>query len=95
MGFAEIKELLHLRIEQADEKQLRILAATAEAMFEEYSSEGNRDEDVIGYVAGESMSIAQLKAKINIAEDQIDRGEFLTPQELEKEAEEWLKESIT
>ena len=97
MDATAVKDLLHLRIEQADEKILSVLAAMTESLFSVYQPEVVEEESeatVIGYQAGEPLSVAQLKAKINIAEEQIDRGEYLTPEDLEKEAEEWLSESV-
>lgn len=39
MGIEQLKERLHLRIEQADERLLKVVAATVEAMFEQYQTE--------------------------------------------------------
>lgn len=92
----DAKELLHLRIEQANDKLLEALVAMTEGLFKVYQPEAleQNEDEVIGYQAGEPLSVADLKNKINIAESQIDQGEYLTPEELEKEAEEWLSESI-
>ena len=85
-----IKERLHSRIEQADEKLLRVLDQFAETLFAEY----HNDEEFIGYQAGELITVSELHAKINRAEEQIDKGEFLTIEQLEKESDQWLKEDI-
>ena len=94
MATDHLRETLHLRIEQADEQLLRTLAEIAESLFRSYQPQVIEQEELLAYQAGETISTAELQTKINIAEDQIDRGEFLTPQELEKEAEGWLSESI-
>ena len=98
MDAVTTKELLHLRIEQADEKLLAVLAEVTETLFRSYQpevSKGLLDRDeVIGFSTGEPVTIEQLRAKIDRAENQIDHGDYMTPEELEKEAEQWLSESI-
>lgn len=90
MGVEQIKDVLHHRINQADEHFLQVIYAMVEAYAEQHQI--GDDEDVIGYRSGgEAITVAKLKAKINLAENQIDRGEFLTPEELHKESELWLK----
>ncbi len=98
MDATTTKDLLHLRIEQADEKLLAVLAEVTESLFRSYQPEAvevtDPEHKLIGYQAGEPLTTDELRAKINRAEDQIDRGEYLSPEELEKEAEGWLSESI-
>lgn len=62
--------------------------ATFYAMLETYVRK--HGEATIGYRAGEEITASALKTSIAKAEDQIDRGEFLTTDELEKDTEEWL-----
>ena len=92
------KDLLHLRIEQADEKLLAVLAEMTETLFRSYQPGvvASPDEagEPIGYRAGQALTTDELRAKITRAENQIDRGEYLTPEDLEKEAEAWLSENI-
>ena len=97
MDAIQKKELLHLRIEQANEQMLDALAEMAEVLFKNWQPEVMRqaeDEEPIGYQAGQPLTTEALRAKITKAENQIDQGEYLTPEELEKEAEVWLSESI-
>lgn len=91
MGAEQIRERLHLCIEQADERLLRVLGQFAETLFEEYHS---GDSAIIGYYPeGEGITVSELKAKILRAEEQIDSGVFLTHEQLQKESMEWLDES--
>lgn len=97
MDAIQKKELLHLRIEQANEQMLDALAEMAEVLFKNWQPEvvGKvEDEEPIGYQAGQPLTTEELRTKITIAENQIDQGEYLSPEELEKEAEVWLSESI-
>ncbi len=60
----------------------------------QHDQENASETDIIGYRAGgEAITVADLKAKITSAEEQIDRGEYLTVEQLRKESEQWLKES--
>lgn len=89
MTATELRTDLLQQIEQADEKLLRVISSVLEAVKVEYVAEEN-EAAVIGYRAGEELTVSALKTSIAKAEDQIDRGEFLTADELEKETEEWL-----
>jgi len=88
----DIKAVLHLRIEQADIRLLQIVYAMVETYIEQHNG-AFQDKDIVGYPAqDESLTIAELKRKIALAEEQIDQGLYLTLEELEKEAESWLRE---
>lgn len=89
MTTAELRTDLLQQIAQADEKLLRIVSSVLEAVKVEYVAEENQ-ATVVGYHAGEPLTVGTLETSIAKAEDQIDRGEFLTAEELEKETEEWL-----
>ena len=62
--------------------------ATVYAMLATYVRK--RGDQVVGFRAGEELTASALNSSIAKAEQQIDRGEFLTPEELVKETEEWL-----
>ncbi|OAV43584.1 hypothetical protein [Lewinella sp. 4G2] len=98
MDATATKDLLHLRIEQADEKLLAVLAEMTETLFRTYQPEGitnpGQAKEPIGYRAGQALTTEELRAKISRAEKQIDEGEYLTPDYLEKEADAWLGENI-
>jgi len=89
MTATELRNDLLQQIEQADEKLLRVISSVLEAVKVEYVAEENQ-ATVIGYRAGEELTVGALETSIAKAEAQIDRGEFLTAEELEKETEEWL-----
>jgi hypothetical protein len=77
------------QIQTGDESFLRIVHAVAEAYRQEHARQ-ETDPQVIGYQAGEEMNPEALSRRVAAAEDQIDRGEFYTPEQLAKETEEWL-----
>jgi hypothetical protein len=86
----DIKAVLHQRIEQADIRLLQIVYAMVETYIEQHSIAAP-DKDLAGYpVHDEPLTIAELKQKIALAEEQIDQGVYLTLEDLEKEAESWL-----
>lgn len=89
MTATELRADLLQQIEQADEKLLRVISSVLEAVKVEYVAEEN-EATVVGYRAGEELRVEALKTSIAKADDQVDRGEFLTADELEKETEEWL-----
>lgn len=92
MGAEQIKKLLHLRIEQADESFLRILYAMTEAYASEYLEEEITDEQVMAIPPNpewKRLTKAELKAELDEANAEFERGESITLEELEKEAEQW------
>lgn len=92
MGIQHIKDVLHLRIEQADEQFLQIIYAMVEAYAEQHQLEDA--QTIVGYRAGEEpITIEALKEKIARAEQQIDDGDYLTPEQLQEESQAWLSGS--
>ena len=92
MGADQIKKVLHLRIEQADERFLRILYAMTEAYASEHLEEEITDEQVMAIPPNpewKRLTKAELKAEIDEANAEFERGESITLDELEKEAEQW------
>lgn len=91
MGAEQIRDILHHRIEQADEHFLQAMLIMVEA----YAAQNDLEDafDTAGYQAGQPITIDQLKAKVSRAEAQIDQGDFLTTDELRQEAAGWLSES--
>lgn len=90
-----IKKRLYLRIEQADEKLLRVLDQFSETLFEEYHhGEGKElsDEEIMALPAPpwakpltKEESIADLRAALV----EYEGGEYVTLDELDQEAEKW------
>ena len=91
MSVEQIKETLHLRVEQADESFLRILHAMTEAYVAEYLEEEITDEEAAAILPPPSprLTMKELIAEIEEADAEIDRGEFITSEDLEKEMEQW------
>lgn len=92
MSIEQIKETLHLRVEQVDERFLRVLHAMTEAYAAEYLSEEDiTDEQVAAILppAGPRLSMKELIDEIEEADAEIERGAFMTSEDLEKEMEQW------
>ncbi len=90
MGIEKIKEILHLRIEEADERLLRVFHAMTEAYNN--PSEADPSEAEITAILpppGKRLTKEEFISEIKEADAQIDRGEFITSEELEKEMEKW------
>jgi len=95
MGVDLIKERLHLSIEQADEKLLRVLNQFVETLFEEYyAGEGKElsDEEIMALPAppwAKPLSKEESIADLREALAEYERGDYITLEELDKEAEAW------
>lgn len=94
MGVEQIKEVLHLRIEQGDESFLQVMYAMAEAYFKTHSLPGAPQEDaeimaVAPNPAWKPLSKEELLTEIREADAEIERGEFYTAEDLEKDMEQW------
>lgn len=93
MSIEQIKETLHLRVEQADESFLRILHAMTEAYAAEYLEEKEvTDEQIMAIPPSpdwKPMTREELRAELDEANAEFERGEFITLEDLEKEAEQW------
>ncbi len=87
MSAVEMREQVHQLVDEIDERLLK-------AVFLMMSSYQNEEVPELIYQAGETVTTEALKAKISVAEAQIDRDEYLTPTQLRQEAEQWLSESI-
>ena len=89
MGADQLRTTLIQQIQNGDESFLRVVSAVADAYRQEHT-QAETDQQIIGYRAGKGMTVRELKSRVATAEDQIDRGDYLTPEQLEKETEEWL-----
>jgi hypothetical protein len=69
-------------ISHADDRFLRMVYSLAR----EYSK---HDDKVLGYQIGKPIEKSQLLADLLEAEKQIERGEYITIDDLEKESEAW------
>jgi len=99
MDAIERKELLHLRIEQANEEMQIVLAKIVEALFQTYQPEVIETETFVAESEEEAEKMAAYEATLKpmskqellseIREGIADyhRGDYITLDELEKEAE--------
>jgi hypothetical protein len=91
MSTTQIKELLHQRIEQVDESFLNVLYAMMEAYIKE-QEEAALEEEIMNMPPPPNwkpFTQEELIAEIEEANDEIDRGEYITLEDLKKEVEEW------
>lgn len=91
MGAEQIKEILHLRIEEADESFLRILHAMTEAYKQEQEAAALEAEimSIPPNPDWKPMTQEEMMAHLEESEAQIERGEYVTLEELRKESEQW------
>jgi len=99
MDATTAKELLHLRIEQADEKMLNVLSKVVESLFEVYQPEvldgqpfvADSEEEAEKMAAYEAtlkpMSKQELLSEIREGLADYERGDYVTLEEMEREAE--------
>ncbi|MCI4646660.1 hypothetical protein [Phaeodactylibacter sp.] len=94
MSAEQLKERLHLRIEQADEKLLGVLADMAERLFEAYQPLALDQTDVRQQQADYSRHLRPLSREamteeIGKAMEDYENGRFITLDESSKEAGSW------
>ena len=92
MSIEKMKEVLHLRIEQGDERVLRVIYAVTEALDATTEKEEITDEMIMTMPPPpewKPMTRAELKAELDEANAEFERGEFVTLEELRKESEQW------
>lgn len=100
MDATAMKDLLHLRIEQADEKMLSVLAQLTESLFKSFQPEVIEETEEL--VDDEEVAFAeemknapappwakpvtreQFNAEIKESLDQYHRGEYFTLEEIEQ-----------
>ena len=90
MSTQQIKEDLYRQIEQGDNRFLRILHAMTVAYAAEHQEEEISDKEIEAICRNaeyEPMTKAALKAELDEANAEFDRGEFVTIGELRKETE--------
>jgi 5'-3' exonuclease len=82
MTSATLRKEVQQYINYADERFLRMVHSLAK----EYAK---NDDPVVGYNTGKSVKRSQLLDELKEAEQQIERGEYMTIDQLEKESETW------
>jgi hypothetical protein len=89
MSAEQLKERLHLRIEQADERMLRALDQFAETLFVEYYG---TEEDITVLPAppwAKPLTEEESVADLQEALAEYERGEYTSLDDIDKEAEAW------
>lgn len=81
MSLLELRKSLHIFIDQTDERFLRM----AHSMANEYA----KNKDVVAYRADKIITKEQLYHELKQAESEIERGDYMTIEEFEKESERW------
>ena len=85
------KDLLHLRIEQADEKLLAVLAELTESLFRSYQPEAvedtQRDTTVPSWAKPLTAEASLADLREGLAE--YEAGQYVTLEEASKEAATW------
>jgi hypothetical protein len=93
MGVDMLRERVINRIQQADESFLRILDAMTEAYENEHLdiefSEGEIAAITLADESLKPMSKEELHAEIKEGFAQVERGEFITIEDLTKEMDQW------
>jgi hypothetical protein len=98
MGAEQIKSILHLRIEQADPRFLRILYAMTEAYLGEHLEEEQGADELIMSMEPSpqwrKLSKEELRAELDEADAEFERGEGIFLEDLDKESEKWQMISV-
>jgi hypothetical protein len=98
MDAIQRKELLHLRIEQANEEMQIVLAKVVEALFQTYQPEVIKDQDASTDEELENLptppwatkqTVAERNEKLIEADAECDRGAFVTLESLQEETATW------
>lgn len=91
MSTQQIKEALHHRIEQFDDRFLRLLYVMAETWIKEQEDAALEAEiaTIPPNPDWKPMTQAELMARLEESSAQIERGEFYTIDQVRKEAEKW------
>ena len=92
MGVDVMKQQLIERIQQGDEQLVRVLFAVSEALEETENEAEEVTDEMINAIPAPpwpKLSPQDLKAELDGANAEIESGEFITLEELEKEAEQW------
>jgi adenosylmethionine-8-amino-7-oxononanoate aminotransferase len=81
MGAVDLKNMMIDYINNADERLLKVLKAVVESYNE---------ETIVAYsVEGTPLTKKQYQTTLTEAEDAIEKGEYITQEDLEKESENW------
>lgn len=87
MTTMDIKEDILTAINKADSRLLRLI----NALIKSYHEAEQEEEIVAHTVDGKPLTLAEYRQDIMKAEAEIDRGEYITQEDLEKEVRSWGK----
>jgi hypothetical protein len=83
MNIIEKRDFIHSYLNRVDEK-------TINELYRKLQSLVKVSDPVVGYTAsGQAITRSRFIADIREAEEQIERGEYLTIEELEKDSQLW------
>ncbi len=82
MSISELRKQVHLYIENADERFLRMVNSLAK----EYKS---KQSDPVAYRAGDSLTSDELHNELKEAEEEIKRGDFDPIDDFDKDSSQW------
>ncbi|MEF8984225.1 MAG: hypothetical protein V5A51_06500 [Bacteroidales bacterium] len=82
MEKADLRKSIHKLIDQADEKFLRMVHSLAQEYLKD-------DKEIVAYKAGKSITKEQLYHELREAEKEIERGDYSTLEEFDKESGQW------
>jgi len=81
MGALELRNTMLKYINTADERLLKVLKAVVESY---------REDEIVAYtVEGKPLTKSEYRQDLLDAETEIERGEYTTQEDLEKESENW------
>jgi cystathionine beta-lyase/cystathionine gamma-synthase len=93
MDAIQRKELLHLRIEQANEEMQIVLAKMVEVLFQTYQpeviEEPTEQEKAVDYSSLVRMTSKEMKAELEAGVAEYERGEYITAAESKAAAATW------
>lgn len=80
MNTVEIRKRIHQYIDVADERLLNLINAII-----------TQDEKtIVAYTTeGKPLTVAEYKRELDLSEKEIENGEFISHEDLEKEIEKW------
>ncbi len=88
MSIETLKRELHVRIEEADEQLLRLFYAVSKAYK---ADRGVSEQDILNALPppGPVLTVEEFLLELQLAEEQIEAGDFITLEDLEQEMANW------
>jgi len=91
MSTSQIRNALHLKIEQMDERFLRVMYVMAETYLKEKEDAASEEEveNIPPNSSWKPLTEAELMERLASSSAEYEKGNYLTLDELEKESEQW------